>query len=192
VQAPSVNWTVGAAACSGGIPYSDFVVYGGVPPYTAYSTSPLIVTIPATSGSPSAQGYYTFRATAACTAEGNATLVFRDSVNATVTATFSIDILDPTVPTVLALVVSPSATTITEPTADRVLNYVVSGGTPPYAVTSSSPASAAVSAVTLAGGQYGFTATVHANIIGATSETIAFVVTDASNAANVATLTVNP
>jgi len=183
VVSSSVDWKVGAGACTPGIPYSDFVVYGGVPPYTAISTSPLIVTIPGTSGAPNAQGYYTFRAEAECIAEGNATLVFRDSVNATVTAQFNIDIDDPAVPTAPA--VSPAAPSVTQLASNRTLNFVISGGTPGYTVISSNPALATVGAVS-ATSPYVFAATVLANQNGV----VDFVVTDGNGLTALATLTV--
>ena len=185
VVSSSVNWKVGAGACTPGVPYSDFVVYGGVPPYTGISTSPLIVTIPGVSGVANPQGYYTFRAEAACAAEGSATLVFRDSVNATATAIFTIDIADPAVPT--APTVSPAAASVLQSGSPRLVNFVVSGGTPGYTVVSSNPSLATVSTVS-GSSPYIFTATVLANQVG----TGDFVVTDANGLTALSTLTVTP
>lgn len=89
----SASWTLGAS-CDGSVAYTDFVVYGGIPPYTAYSTQGSIATVAAaaTNGS----GYTYFRvtptntdATGTCDAYGAATIVIRDSVNATISVLFT-------------------------------------------------------------------------------------------------------
>lgn len=80
----SATWS---GSCSTTLAFTDFVVYGGVPPYTAFSTalSVAIVTGPFTNAS----NYVYFRVNEACVATGNATIVIRDSVNATQSVTFT-------------------------------------------------------------------------------------------------------
>jgi len=103
-----------------------FTIYGGIPGYTIATSNPAIIlstTTVATSGG-------TFTATVpAATAAGSVTITVRDSAGTTATATITI-----TGAAAAALTVAPSSLTVAE--GDTAL-FVISGGTPPYAVTSS-------------------------------------------------------
>lgn len=190
----TVNWKT--TGCTVGSPYTDFVVYGGTPGvspdpvYTAISTSPLVADIELVGGTQlrtdTASGNLFFRVAVTCGAEGDATIVIRDGVNATITSTFTLQVDDPTLPT--APTVSPASLAVNSPNAGtRDLVFVVSGGAPNYAVVSSdSTIASIVGSVSVTDGQYRFTARLQAN----SSGVVNFIVTDANGLSALSTVTV--
>lgn len=80
----SVTWS---GVCNGAVAYTDFVVSGGIEPYTAFTTAQSIATVAA--AATNAEGYTYFRVSEACSgASGNATIVIRDNVGAQISAAF--------------------------------------------------------------------------------------------------------
>lgn len=76
---------------------TDYTIYGGTPPYTATTSSPSIAVL-AAAGSTTfgntatvADSGGTFRAAAACSATGDATITIRDSAGAIITVTFKVE-----------------------------------------------------------------------------------------------------
>jgi hypothetical protein len=188
----TVNWKT--TGCTAGSPYTDFVVYGGTPgaaptQYTAISTSPLVADIVLSGGAQlrtDSNGNRYFRVAVTCGAEGDATIVIRDSVNATITSTFTLQVDDPALPA--APTVSPASLSANSPNSlTRDLVFVVSGGTPNYAVVSSDSSIASiVGPVAQTDGQYRFTARLQANSAGVVN----FIVTDGNGVSALSTMTV--
>lgn len=135
ITAPSVpalavlpgSITVNGAAPADTVTYT---IFGGVPPYNVFTNNPLY---PPSATTVNASGG-TFNVTVpAGSSSGSATYTIRDSVGTTVGATLTI-----TASTDPILIIPGSQSVVAPNTA----TYSVSGGTPPYVITSTDPSSA--------------------------------------------------
>ena len=107
---------------------ATFAVVGGVPGYTIVSNNASVNPIPshlAASGD-------TFTASVPSTVTGSITMTVIDSIGAPINATITLNAPP------AALLMVPNSQTVVN-TADRIIAFTVSGGTPPYTVTSSKP-----------------------------------------------------
>lgn len=125
----------GALANQCGTGQSDVLVFDGVPPYTATSTSPNVVVTPSTSNSNPARFTVTVTNQTVCV---DATVVITDSLNKRVTVTVKTEAGTGTLP---ALAVAPTAITLACGTSGSAS---VVGGSGAYSVTSSHPRVSAV------------------------------------------------
>ncbi|MDA8082537.1 MAG: hypothetical protein M0024_02625 [Nitrospiraceae bacterium] len=108
---------------------ATFAVVGGVPGYTVVSNNASVHPIPshlAASGD-------TFTASVPSAVTGSITMTVIDSIGAQKNATITVNAAP------AALLMVPNSQTVVN-TADRIIAFTVSGGTPPYTVTSSNPA----------------------------------------------------
>ena len=147
---------------------TDFVIGGGTGPYTATSSNVGVVVSSVPVGSPN-----TLRLLAGVA--GSAQLVVRDSVGTTLQVQVVV--------TAVALGTSaPASINLVSGAAATV--YGVTGGTAPYSIASSDNSVVTVSAVTLSGGSYSFSAT------GVRPGAAVLVLRDANNASVTVNVTV--
>jgi hypothetical protein len=158
----TVDWTTD---CVLPHPYTDFVVYGGTGPYTAFSTSPLIATItgPFINGS----GINYFRAQVECSATGNATLVIRDSAGATSSVTLTVTTSATTGGGTADPVIAPSGIAVSECTEN--IPFIIRGGTAPFTLFSTNTVNVTATNPVAIGDFHVFTVTTNATAdVGAT------------------------
>lgn len=172
----------------------DFLVYGGRPPYTARSSLPgsVILSVGGVRGDPVtvAQSGGSFRANTVATlcAGYEASIVVTDSAGRNVTVTYKEEEGTETLPAPPTLVVSPKAVSVNNcgTIANRAVSFVIRGGVPPYALTTSRPGSTSISGATLTINPTGAAETL------VTGQAVTVEITDTQSNQTTATITCSP